>query len=89
MAQLMSSRRKLRGRARARRRGDVERLLEQLRALVRDTHRRRKPGARSRSPGANRREIERLKARLAELVKRDPTGDWVARGRLRTSVAGR
>jgi len=52
---------------------ESDRLLERIRELVRQTDRDDHPS--SAALRAQRREIEDLKSQLAELVKRNPTGD--------------
>jgi hypothetical protein len=52
---------------------EIERLLQQLRALVREVERLRKRGAGHREIEPRKREIARLQWRLADIFRADPT----------------
>jgi hypothetical protein len=52
---------------------EVEKLVLRLRTLVREDESLRARGARENELSAHSREIDALKSRLADLVRRDPT----------------
>ena len=68
----------------SRRQRETDRLLRQIGTLVRETESLRRAGASRKAVDARWREIDRLKSRLADLVRRDPTGGEGTWGRAET-----
>ena len=52
---------------------EIDRLLQQIRALVLELHRLEGDGVDGLAVASRRRELERLKSRLADLVSHDPS----------------
>ena len=75
-------------RARSPRQRESEHLLRRIGTLVRETESLRRSGASGKAVDARRREIDRLKSRLADVVRRDPTGGDDAWGRGETAPWG-